>query len=208
MSSNGHDDHFLIDDEGSRMGMWIFLFTELLLFGGLFLIYAVTRFQHSDEVHTISLELNTFIGAINTVALLLSSMTAAMSITAIQKNEIKKALRLIGITILMAFVFGVNKYLEWGHKFHLGMTPGSDVMMDLENFTRPEYRFISLYYMMTGLHAFHVLVGVVLFSICAYKIKKGVLNPTKYVWLENVGLYWHLVDLIWIFLFPLLYLIA
>lgn len=207
MSSESHDLE-LIDDEGSRLGMWIFLFTELFLFGGLFLIYAVFRSKHPLEFHDAALELNTAIGTINTLVLLASSMTVAMSITAIQKNEVKKALGLLAFTVLCALAFGVNKYIEWGHKFHLHMWPGSDVMRDLENFSRGEYLFYTLYYMMTGLHAFHVLVGFVLLSWTMIKIQKKKITQTSYVWLENVGLYWHLVDLIWIFLFPLLYLLT
>lgn len=208
MSSTGQDPHNLIDDEGSRLGMWIFLFTEIFLFGGLFLIYAVFRHKYSADFHSAAIELNTFIGTLNTVVLLVSSMTAAMSITAVQKNEISKALKLIAVTIICALIFGLNKYFEWSHKFSLHMWPGSDVLKDPDNFTKGEYLFFTLYYMMTGLHAIHVIIGVVLLSISAYKIKKGIITPTKYVFLENTGLYWHLVDLIWIFLFPLLYLIT
>lgn len=207
MSSESHDLE-LIDDEGSRLGMWIFLFTELFLFGGLFLIYAVFRSKHPVEFHDSALELNTFIGTLNTLVLLASSMTVAMSITAIQKNEIKKAIGLLAFTVFCALLFGVNKYFEWSHKFHFHMWPGSEVMRDLDNFSRGEYLFFTLYYMMTGLHAFHVMVGLVLLTWTIIKIQKKKITQTSYVWLENVGLYWHLVDLIWIFLFPLLYLLT
>lgn len=207
MSSSTHEIE-PIDDEGSRLGMWIFLFTELFLFGGLFLIYAIRRNEYTADFHEAAIDLNTFIGALNTVVLILSSMTVAMSITAIQKNQIKLAQGLLAFTILCAVIFGVNKYIEWSHKFHYGLWPGSDVLLDTDNFTRGKVQFFGLYFIMTGLHAFHVLVGFVLLAWTMAKIKAKKITSNNYVWLENVGLYWHLVDLIWIFLFPLLYLIT
>jgi len=193
------------DDIGARMGMWIFIFTELLLFGGLFLVYAIYRNEYSADFHNAAAELNTIMGAINTVILLVSSMTVAMSITAMQKGNIKLALILVGFTILAALAFLVNKYFEWGHKIHLGIYPGSDLLMHLE---RGELLFFGLYYFMTGLHGFHIVVGMILLTVIMFKIKSGKINPSDYVLLENGGLYWHLVDLIWIFLFPLMYLIT
>ncbi len=193
------------DDIGSRMGMWIFIFTEILLFGGLFLVYAIYRAKFSAEFHTAALELNTFLGALNTIILLISSMTVAMSITAVQKGNKKLALILLSITILMALAFLVNKYFEWGHKIHLGIHPGSEL---LSMFQHGERMFFGLYYFMTGLHVFHIIVGMIILIIVMVKVKNGVVNSDKFVLLENGGLYWHLVDLIWIFLFPLLYLIT
>jgi cytochrome c oxidase subunit 3 len=198
-----HDEHY--DPEGSKIGMWIFIFTELFLFGGLFLVYAVFRNKYSAEFHHAAHDLDAFIGTLNTVVLLISSMTVAMSITAIQKGNKKLAVNLILITILAALVFMVNKYFEWSHKFELHLYPGSDVVKNLDH---GETLFYGLYYMMTGLHALHVLVGLVLLSIVIFKIKSGKVTPERYVLHENSGLYWHLVDLIWIFLFPLLYLIT
>jgi len=193
------------DDIGAKLGMWLFIFTELLLFGGLFLVYAIYRVTYSEQFHTAALELNAFLGAANTVILLVSSMTVAMSITAIQKGDKKLALILLGITLLLAAGFLVNKYFEWGHKIHLGIYPGSDLIMKFE---RGELLFFGLYYFMTGLHAFHIIVGMVLLSIIFLKVRNGSIHAERFVLLENGGLYWHLVDLIWIFLFPLLYLIT
>jgi cytochrome c oxidase subunit 3 len=185
--------------------MWIFLFTELFLFGGLFLVYAVFRTKYSADFHTAAAELNTFIGTLNTVFLLTSSMTVAMSITAIQKNNRDLAMLLVFVTLILAALFMVNKYLEWSHKFEFRIFPGSPV---LKTMGRGELLFFGLYYIMTGLHALHVFVGMVLLSINLLKIKIGKVNQGHHLLLENSGLYWHLVDLIWIFLFPLLYLIT
>ena len=198
-----HHEHF--DAEGSKIGMWIFLFTEMFLFGGLFLVYAVFRNKYSEDFHHAAYELNAFIGALNTVVLLVSSMTVAMSITAVMKKQKKLALLLLAITLLLAFTFMVNKYFEWSHKFEFKLFPGSEVM---RNMPQGELLFFSLYYMMTGLHALHVFVGMVLLSINFIKVRNGSVNEERISLLENSGLYWHLVDLIWIFLFPLLYLIT
>lgn len=198
-----HTEH--IDSETGKLGMWIFLFTELFLFGGLFLVYAVFRAKYSAEFHTAAADLNAFIGTMNTVFLLVSSMTVAMSLTAIQKGNSRLALFLVLVTVVLAALFMVNKYFEWTHKFEYGIYPGSEV---LKNMGHGELLFFGLYFMMTGLHAFHVLVGMVLLSINIVKIKRGKVTSEHHLILENSALYWHLVDLIWIFLFPLLYLIT
>lgn len=193
------------DDLGSKLGMWIFIFTEILFFGGLFIVYSVFRSVHPEEFHSGALELNTFIGTLNTLILLVSSMTIAMSITAMQKGDKKLALILIAFTILVGLVFLINKYFEWNVKFHHGLIPGSEHMKTLE---RGHILFFSLYFFMTGLHALHIIIGVVLLSVVFIKVKKGTLNIGNLQLLENGGLYWHLVDIIWIFLFPLFYLIT
>jgi len=203
MSTTEHSNH--IDSETGKLGMWLFLFTELFLFGGLFIVYAVMRSKYSSDFHHAALELNALIGATNTVVLLVSSMTVAMSLTAIQQNRGGKAIGLIFITLILAGVFMVNKYFEWGHKLDIHLYPGSDIMKTLPH---GEIMFFGLYYMMTGLHALHVIIGGILLTIIMFRIKSGKINQGHYLLQENGALYWHLVDLIWIFLFPLLYLIT
>jgi cytochrome c oxidase subunit 3 len=198
-----HNEH--IDSDTGKLGMWIFLFTELFLFGGLFLVYAIFRAKYSAEFHIAAAELNAFIGTMNTVFLLVSSMTAAMALTAIQKGDRRLTIFLLMVTILLAALFMVNKYFEWSHKFEYGIYPGSPV---LKNMSHGELLFFGLYYMMTGLHALHVLIGMVLISISVVKVRARSINSERFLMLENSALYWHLVDLIWIFLFPLLYLIT
>jgi cytochrome c oxidase subunit 3 len=193
------------DDAGAKLGMWIFIFTELLLFGGLFVVYAVFRNKYSEEFHISAHQLNTFVGTANTLILLISSMTIAMSISALQKGNKSLALKFIYFTLFCALVFLVNKYFEWGHKIHIDLYPGTDLMVSLMH---GEVLFFSLYYFMTGLHALHIIVGMVILGIVAVKVKSGKVNADRYVFLENGALYWHLVDLIWIFLFPLFYLIT
>ena len=193
------------DDYGAKLGMWIFIFTEMLLFGGLFLVYTVFRRLHPLEFHQAAAHLDAFIGIFNTVLLLVSSMTVAMSLTAIQKNNPKLAVRLILITLALAFVFIFNKYHEWGSEIKDGLYPGSEF---LQTQSHGILIFFGLYFFMTGLHVFHMIVGIILLSVIAMKVKKGHITSDSYVLLENGSLYWCLVDLIWIFLYPLLYLIS
>lgn len=203
MSAAAHEKH--VDYTGAKIGMWLFLFTEMLLFGGMFLLYAVYRSKHPQEFHHAALELNTLIGTINTLVLLTSSMTVALSITAIQKGNKKLSSYMLIITILLGFVFLVNKYFEWTAKFAHGIYPNSPVLL---KHSSGEVLFFGLYYMMTGLHGLHVLAGIVLLSIVWYYVNKESVNRSDFVLLENSGLYWHLVDIVWIFLFPLFYLIT
>lgn len=192
------------DDAGRKMGMWLFLFTELLLFGGLFLVYTIYRFANPQEFANGAHHLNVFIGTVNTVVLITSSLTVAISISAMQQGNKKLVLQMLGLTIFFALVFMVNKYFEWGHKIHYDLYPGSALFKAMPP---GEALFFLLYYFMTGLHALHVVIGAIILGFMAWYVHKGEIHQTDYVLLENGGLYWHLVDLIWIFLFPLMYLI-
>jgi cytochrome c oxidase subunit III len=192
------------DDMSSKMGMWLFLFTELLLFGGLFLVYMIYRFIYHENFLEASYELNVWMGTVNTVVLLTSSMTVAMSITAMQKGDTKLSLRLIWITIIAAGIFLVIKFFEWSAKFEHGLFPGMAHYSELAN---GERLFYFLYFFMTGLHALHVIIGGIFLLFVIRAIQKQKVRKDNYMLLENSGLYWHLVDLIWIYLFPLFYLI-
>lgn len=192
------------DDVGARMGMWLFLFTELLLFGGLFLVYAVYRHEYIDQFKVAAMALNTTVGALNTIILLTSSLTVALSIAALQKGNKKLSIMLLVMTNILAFAFMINKYFEWSEKIHHGIYPGSEYLLNLPD---GQIIFYGLYYIMTGLHGLHVIIGLVFLTIVMGFIITGSVNKDSYVKLENAGLYWHLVDLIWIFLFPLFYLI-
>jgi len=197
--------HVHRDDVGSRMGMWLFLFTELILFGGMFLIYSVYRFQYADEFHLAAKELNTIMGAFNTAVLLTSSLTMVLAIIAIQRNQKTLSILLQLITIFLALFFLVNKYFEWTAKFHHGIYPGSEELLSKSS---GEILFFGLYYVMTGLHGIHVIVGMFLIAVMTRMTRKDIITKDSYVRLESAGLYWHLVDIIWIFLFPLFYLIT
>lgn len=197
--------HVHRDDVGARMGMWLFLFTELILFGGMFILYSVYRYMHPDSFHLAAKELNTIVGTFNTAILLTSSLTMVLAITAIQRKQKALSIFFQLITIVLALGFMVNKYFEWTAKFHHGIYPGSDTLL-----AKPtgEILFFGLYYVMTGLHGLHVIIGVLLIGMMARLTSKEIINSKSYVKLESAGLYWHLVDIIWIFLFPLFYLIT
>jgi cytochrome c oxidase subunit 3 len=193
------------DDIGARMGMWLFLFTELILFGGMFILYSVYRYKYPEAFHLAAKELNTIIGTFNTAILLTSSLTMALSITAVQRKQNALSVFFQMLTIVLALAFMVNKYFEWSAKFHHGIYPGSDTLLG-----KPagEIVFFGLYYVMTGLHGLHVIIGIVLIAVMMRLTSKRIINNDSYVKLESAGLYWHLVDIIWIFLFPLFYLIT
>jgi len=205
MEQNAHNEHVHYDAEASKIGMWLFIFTELLLFGGLFIVYSVYRFMNQEAFHLAAEELNTTIGAINTVLLLVSSMTIAVSTTTLQLKKKGLTLFFLGITIVIGIVFLVHKYFEWGAKIDHGIWPGSEHLKTA--FSQGEILFFGLYYVMTGLHALHIIIGLIIILFAAYRVYQGTVNENRAALLENAGLYWHLVDLIWIFLFPLFYLI-
>ncbi len=206
MEQHAHIDHSHYDAEALKIGMWLFIFTELLLFGGLFIVYSVYRYLNHEAFHLAAHELNRNIGALNTVLLLISSMTIAMSTSTLQMKKKGVTLGLLAVTVLIGVVFLVNKYFEWGVKFEHGIWPGSEHM--LTNFSQGEILFFGLYFVMTGLHALHIIIGLVIILVAYVKVQNGSVNENRAALLDNAGLYWHLVDLIWIFLFPLFYLIT
>lgn len=192
------------DDTGARFGMWLFLYTEVILFSGLFILYAVSLANYPEQFAEASHKLNIYFGTINTVVLLTSSLTIALAITSIQLGRIKQTLTLCAVTIALAMTFMVNKFFEWSHEINLGIYPGSDHLAELG----PGFSsFFNLYYFTAGLHGLHVVIGATLIGVVAVMISKGKVTSDRYTLLENSALYWHLVDLVWIFLFPLYYLI-
>jgi len=193
------------DPVGARMGMWIFLFTELLLFGGLFFAYSVYRYLHHEQFHQAAMQMNTFLGTLNTIILLTSSMTMALSITAIQRGKKILSIILQLITVLMGAQFLVNKYFEWSAEFARGNYPGSPTLIAKGS---GQTLYYGLYYTMVGLHGLHVIAGMTVIIFMLVFTIRGTINKNDYTKLENAGLYWHLVDIIWIFLYPLFYLIT
>jgi len=240
------------DHEGARIGMWLFLFTEVLLFGGLFLLYAVYRSKFPADFHYGASTLDTFMGTFNTIILLTSSLTMVLACASLERRNRRNASIFLSITILFGIFFLVNKYIEWSAKIHHGIYPNSEI---LQTHTPGESVFYSLYYLMTGLHGIHIIIGLILLGVMLYHVRRyprrkvqltnvgtnavGIfgtndetlwrhkeeetvetmnlelvyrsnedITDTLMIKLENSGLYWHLVDVIWIFLFPLFYLIT
>jgi len=211
MSTNTHLEstehshgHVHRDDYASKMGMWLFLFTEILLFGGLFVLYMAYRQEYFTMFQLGAKELKIYMGGINTLILLSSSLTMVLSIIALQRKNVKASIWWLVTTIGFAFGFLIVKFFEWSDKIHHGMFLQGEKLLNLP---QGEKIFFGLYYSMTGLHGIHVILGIGLLTYMLIRIMLGKVTPDKFVPLENAGLYWHVVDLIWIFLFPLFYLL-
>lgn len=185
--------------------MWLFLLSEIILFGGLFLLYSSYRYKNPLDFHLAAWELNRVLGTINTLILITSSLTIALSILFVQKGDYKLSMILLSATIFLGLLFLGIKYLEWTAKIEHGLYPNSPRLLGR---SKGEVLFFGLYYSMTGLHGLHVLVGILVLSVMLVLMMRGKINEHRSVPLENTGLYWHLVDIIWIFLFPLFYLIT
>ena len=203
MTQHDHTQHY--DSEGNRIGMWVFLITELILFGVLFIAFFVYLHMYRYEFATCSSELNRLIGGANTGILLTSSLTMALAIFAVQSNQRGKGIRWMVITLLFATGFLVVKAFEWRAKFSHGIYPESPEML-----LRPqgEQLFYGLYFTMTGLHAVHVIIGAVLILFVMRGVRRKKITPKRFSFMENTGLYWHLVDMVWIYLFPMFYLLG
>ncbi|KAB2881030.1 cytochrome c oxidase subunit 3 family protein [bacterium] len=193
--------------ESAKLGMWFFLLTEVLTFGGLFCAYAVYRAWYPEMFSNAHRELNVLMGTINTVVLITSSLTMALAIRSMQIDRKNQTMWYLFFTFLLAGTFMVIKYFEYTHKIHVGQLPGKFYSFEGIEGSNPHI-FFSIYFMMTGLHGIHVLGGMCLIAWLMYKTKKNTFSPEYYTPIEMTGLFWHLVDLIWIFLFPLFYLIG
>lgn len=193
------------DPVAARIGMWLFLATEVLLFGALFIVFAMQLTRHRWDFVDGSRHLDVRLGALNTAVLLTSSLTMALAIGALLRSRRTLCILLLLATVVCAGGFlGVKAY-EWGHKFETGLFPRGEALLQ----ARPGVQaFFGLYYVMTGLHALHVAVGVVVIVAVATLVGAGRVHAGRAGLLENVGLYWHLVDIVWIFLFPLFYLLG
>jgi cytochrome c oxidase subunit 3 len=202
-----HFDDAAQQREASSLGMWVFLVNEVMFFGGLFTAYVVYRTAYPEAFHVASHHLDVRLGAFNTVVLLTSSLTMALSVHAAQVSKRLMLIVNLILTMALGLVFlGVKAY-EYAHKWHEHLVPGPHFA-----FTGPDpghaQLFFSLYFAMTGLHALHMVVGVGLLAVLLVRAAQGMFNQHYYTPVEVCGLYWHFVDLVWIFLFPLLYLLG
>lgn len=193
--------------ESAKLGMWVFLLTEILLFGGLFCAYTIYRAWYPDMFMNAHKALDVTLGGINTVVLITSSVTMALAIRSMRFDRRKQTMGLLFTTLVLAGVFLVIKYFEYMHKIHLGELPGKYYTYTGIQGNNPHI-FFSVYFMMTGLHGIHVIGGMGAITWLLALTRKGRFSSAYYTPLEMAGLYWHLVDMIWIFLFPLLYLIG
>jgi cytochrome c oxidase subunit 3 len=193
-------------DGAVRLGMWLFLGTEVLLFAGLFLGYSVYRNFYHEAFREASRHLSLALGTTNTIVLITSSLSVALGYHAIKHGKTKLAAGMLVFTILCALAFLGIKATEYAEKFREGALPGK--WYHFSEITAPGANlYYTVYFLATGLHAFHVIVGMSVLLWVLKGVVKGKYGPHNYVAFELGGLYWHLVDLVWIFLFPLLYLI-
>ena len=225
-----HFDDMEQQREASSLGMWVFLVTEIMFFGGLFLAYLVYRTSFPGDFAAGSATLNVKLGAINTAVLIGSSLTMALAVRSAQLGKGKLCTVFLGATIALGTVFLGIKAVEYAEKFKVHHVPGPSFHFEEteaapnEGGERPAkthepnvragnaaphaQMFFNLYFAMTGLHAFHMVIGVGIILFTMVMAWKGAYTPENHNFVEGVGLYWHFVDLIWIFLFPLLYLVG
>lgn len=199
--------------QSSKEGIWLFMVTEILMFGGLFVGYSIMHALYPTMFAEGASHLDWRLGSINTVVLILSSLTMALGIMYIQKGENKKAIVSLALTILCGFLFMGIKYFEYMHKIHLGFFPPGQLLEHTQQVGTAVAHsnlglYFGFYFSMTGLHGLHVLVGMCLIAWVLMRTIRGDFSPNYYTAVEGVGIFWHIVDLIWIFLFPLLYLIG
>jgi cytochrome c oxidase subunit 3 len=218
--------------DSAKQGVWLFMVTEILMFGGLFVAYLIYKSIYAPIFHVGSSYLDVKMGSINTVVLITSSFTMALGIYFNQKNKPKQAVIALVLTILCALTFMVIKYFEYSHKIHLGLVPGkyfnnpefqqkvvdfinampieniTPAIADLNHMKKIAPLYFGFYFVMTGLHGFHVVIGALLILWVTIKTARGQFGAEYYTPVEGVGLFWHIVDLIWIYLFPLLYLVG
>lgn len=190
----------------ARLGMWLFLATEVLLFTALFAAYGVYRFLYQDTFAQASRSIETWIGLVNTIVLVTSSFTVAMGLNEATKGNGKRTALLFAASVGLALVFLGFKAIEYTHHFQEGQLPGR--YYTFEGVQGPGATiYFSLYFLITGLHGIHVVIGMTVLAIVAVLAWRGKFTPEYHTPVELAGLYWHLVDLIWIFVFPLIYLI-
>lgn len=193
--------------ESVIFGMWIFLVTEVMFFGGMFLGYTVYRYKFYEAFQTASDKLDITLGAVNTAVLILSSLTMALAVHAAQVNKRKQLMVFLVATMVLGSVFLGIKAVEYTHKFHEHLVPGASFRIEGTSLQHAQL-FFSFYFAMTGFHALHMVVGIGVLAVILWISYKGRFSAAYYNPVEVTGLYWHFVDIVWIFLFPLLYLVG
>jgi cytochrome c oxidase subunit III len=202
-----HFDTLEQQQHAATLGMWVFLMTEVLFFGGLFMAYTLYRTWYPDMFVAASKHLNITYGALNTIVLIGSSVTMAMAVRSSQLGERMKLVVYLILTMILGSVFLGVKYIEYADKFHHHLVPGPNFEFAAP-YTQNAQLYFSLYFAMTGLHALHMIVGLGIMTVMVIWSWQGKFSAEYYTPIEISGLYWHFVDIVWIFLFPLLYLIG
>ena len=194
--------------EATTLGMWVFLTTEVLFFGGMFTVYAVYRTFYADAFAAASHELDIALGTTNTAVLITSSLTMALAVHAAQMGNRRLVMLFLILTMALGSVFLGIKSLEYYHKFVEHHIPGPHFQFAEKELAQHAQLFFSLYFIMTGLHALHMIIGFGIMVWMLWWTYSGVITKEYYSPIEISGLYWHFVDIVWIYLFPLLYLLG
>ena len=203
-----HFDDMAQQIDASTLGMWVFLVTEIMFFGGLFTAYLVYRHASPEGFAEASHHLNVTWGAVNTIVLIVSSLTMAMAVRSAQiSSPAKTQVAWIGATMVLGAAFLGVKAIEYTDKFTHHRVPGPNFHWEGKH-PAPAQMFYSLYFCMTGLHALHMIIGLGIMSVIGIMAWRRQFDSDYYTPVEVAGLYWHFVDIVWIFLFPLLYLIG
>ena len=192
--------------EADSLGMWVFLATEVLFFGGMFAAFMIYRSAYSDVFAQASKEMAVVLGGINTGVLLLSSLTVVLAVYAVKENDRRGLMRNLIFTILLGLTFLVLKSIEYTEHAENHLVPGIDFQYHGLDSQRAQIYFF-MYYVMTGIHALHMLIGIGVMSVMLYGAYRNKYNSQYYMPIEVSGLYWHFVDIVWIFLYPMIYLI-
>jgi len=203
-----HFDNLAQQSEAATLGMWVFLVTEVLFFGGLFLVYTIYRTWYPDAFAASSHSLDITLGAVNTVVLITSSLTMALAVHAAQTGERRLVMIFLALTMILGAIFLGIKSVEYYEKFVEHHVPGPSFQFEEKEYVRHAQIFFSLYFIMTGLHAIHMIIGFGIMTWMLWWTWSGVITDEYYSPIEISGLYWHFVDIVWIFLFPLLYLLG
>jgi cytochrome c oxidase subunit 3 len=193
--------------EASSLGMWVFIAQEVMFFGGLFLAYTVYRNLYPAAFAEASHHLDWKLGGVNTAVLIGSSLTMALAVRCATLGKSKQTVLFLVSTVVLGTIFLGIKIVEYGDKFEHHLVPGAHFQFAGPN-ARPAQIFYSLYFAMTGLHALHMIIGIPIILVLAWMAHRGRFGPEYHTPVEMTGLYWHFVDIIWIFLFPLLYLVG
>ena len=201
-----HFDTLQQQHEASTLGMWLFLVTEVMFFGGLLMAYLLYRVWYPEAWSEGSLDLDIVLGGTNTAVLIASSLTMALAVRAAQTGLPRATVAWLLLTMAFGLTFLVIKFFEYKHKWDLNHIPGFGFTYEGPHARQVEI-FFSLYFSLTGLHALHMIIGVGLMSVITWMAWKRRFSPEWYTPVEMGGLYWHFVDIVWIFLFPLLYLV-
>jgi cytochrome c oxidase subunit 3 len=192
--------------EASTLGMWLFLITEVMFFGGMLCAYMLYRIWYPVAWAEGSNELNIVMGGTNTAVLIVSSLTMALAVRSAQTGNRKASMGFLVATMALGLTFLVIKFFEYKEKFELHHVPGP--YFQYEGPFAPQVQiFFSLYFALTGVHALHMVIGFCLLSVILWMAYRDRFSPEWYTPIELAGLYWHFVDIVWIFLFPLLYLV-